>query len=361
MGFSLDGARRKFENGVVEFIEKAKDYSSKYTLEAEELKDAPIFNPFNPKAVSFFENYTFDLWSKLIKEIFDKKLRRISSDDKVTIKNLNPYLHYILEWRFDDNDVLGFPGYGDMYMYRAMVEVVDPNDPVILEFSSLVDWVEPENYTCNPPKSVIMTEGTTDKRILEETLKILYPHLVSYYKFIDFDLANMQGSSGHLLNIIKAFVATGVQHRTIAIFDNDTAGLDALRQLANVPLPDNIKVIPLPYLPIAAKYPTNGAQGNIEIDINGLACSLELYLGRDVLEDSTQQLTPVRWGGYMQGMRQYQGELINKSGIQERYFQILREVSTNPTLIQTHDWSGMHLVFEAIFAAFNNQPLFEFQ
>jgi hypothetical protein len=80
-----------------------------------------------------------------------------------------------------------------------------------------------------------------------------------------------------------------------------------------------------------------------------------------VLEDSTQQLTPVRWGGYMQGMRQYQGELINKSGIQERYFQILREVSTNPTLIQTHDWSGMHLVFEAIFAAFNNQPLFEFQ
>lgn len=353
--------RKKFEIGVVEFIEKAKDYSSKCTLEAIELKAAPIFNPFNPKAIIFFENYTFDLWSKLIKEIFDKKLRRISSDDKVAIKTLNPYLHYILEWRFDDNDVLGFPGYGDMYMYRAMVEVVAPNNPVILDFSSLVDWVEPENYNCNPLKTVIMTEGTTDKRILEETLKFLYPHLISYYKFIDFDLANMQGSSGHLLNIIKAFVATGVQHRTIAIFDNDTAGLDALRQLLDIPLPDNIKVISLPYLPVAAKYPTNGAQGNVEIDINGLACSLELYLGRDVLEDSTRQLTPIQWGGCMQGMRQYQGEIINKSGIQERYFQKLREASTNPALLQTYDWSGMHLVFQEIFNAFKNQPLFEFQ
>jgi hypothetical protein len=152
-----------------------------------------------------------------------------------------------------------------------------------------------------------MTEGKSDKRILEETLRVLYPHLMPYFSFIDFDLANMPGSTGHLLNIVKAFVATGVQHRTIAVFDNDAAGHHALRQLVHVPLPDNIKTIALPTLPLAACYSTVGPQGTLEVDIKGLACSLELYLGRDILELGRGALTPVRWTGLMQGAGRYQG------------------------------------------------------
>ncbi|MBA3571371.1 MAG: hypothetical protein H0W34_05240, partial [Pyrinomonadaceae bacterium] len=86
-----------------------------------------------------------------------------------------------------------------MFMYRAMLEVVPPDAPVVLDFSNLVGWVDYEAYTCNPPKTVIMTEGSSDKRILAETLRLLYPHLYPYYSFIDFDLANVPGGTGHLL------------------------------------------------------------------------------------------------------------------------------------------------------------------
>ena len=33
---------------------------------------------------------------------------------------------------------------------------------------------------------IILTEGDTDKRILERSLKLLYPHLADYFHFFDF-------------------------------------------------------------------------------------------------------------------------------------------------------------------------------
>lgn len=271
----------------------------------------------------------------------------------------NPYLYHILERR--DHDPFGYPGFGGMYMYRAMLEAAPPAAPVVLDFSSLVGWVGPEDYECTPPTTVIMTEGTTDKRILEGSLRVLYPHLFGYYSFIDFDLASMPGSTGHLLNIVKAFVATGVQHRTVAVFDNDAAGHDALRQLAHVPLPDNIKAVALPHLPLATRYPTIGPQGRVEADINGLACSLELYLGRDVLEDAGGGLTPVQWGGFMQGMQRYQGEILNKAAIQGKYLRLLADATADPQSARDHDWEGMRSIFRNIFDLFKDRPAFEYE
>jgi hypothetical protein len=203
---------------------------------------------------------------------------------------------------------------------------------------------------------VILTEGSSDKQILENALRILYPHLYHYYSFIDFDLANMPGSAGHLLNMVKAFVTTGVNRRTIAIFDNDTAGHEALRQLAKVPLAEDIKVMTLPRLDLAACYPTVGPQGRINIDINGLACSIELYLGRNILENVTGELSPIRWGGLMPGTGRYQGEIQNKTDIQEKYLRLLSDVESNPELMKTHDWCGIKLVLESIFDQFRHQP-----
>ena len=359
IGFTLSKAREWFEQGIEEEIERVKKYRGMTQLD--DSYDIPIedpFNPFHPEAIKYLEGYTFEVWSGLIRKVFEGKLKRIPFNQETDLQRQNPYLYHILERSNDSR--FGFPRYGGMHMYRAMLEIVPPEAPVILDFSSLWGYVDPEQYICDTPSMVIMTEGSSDKRILEGTLGVLYPHLKPYYSFIDFDLANMPGSTGHLLNIIKAFVATGVQHRTIAVFDNDSAGHDALRQLANVPLPDNIKVIALPHLPLATHYPTIGPQGQIETDINGLACSLELYLGRDMLEDATGKLIPVQWGGMMQGVRKYQGEILNKAAIQNKYFQFASDVSSKTELMQTHDWSGMRLVFQSIFDLFKNQPVFQY-
>lgn len=347
MGFTLNLAKRCFEAGVAEEIERAKKYRTMTLPETDEPVSFPLLNPFNPEAVRYLDKYTFELWSKLIKKVIDEKLAIIGMHDETDLRERDPYLYHMLEWR--NGNSLGFPGAGGMHMYRAMLEVVSPDSPVILDFSNLVGWVGSENYLCAPPQTVIMTEGTSDKRILEGTLRVLYPHLHPYFSFIDFELANMPGSTGHLMNIVKAFVATGVQHRTVAIFDNDTAGHDALRQLAGVPLPDNIKAITLPHLPLATHYPTVGPQGCVATDVNGHACSLELYLGRDILEDAAGELTPVQWGGLMQGVRRYQGEIRNKAAIQEKYFRLLSNAAVDCDVIQEHDWDGMRLVFKVIF------------
>jgi hypothetical protein len=359
MGLTLDSARKRFEEGVGESLRYAREYREQgHRFVGDDIPFYPL-NPSHPEAVEYLEGYTFDLWLGLLKSMFEQKLERISFNQPTDLQRQNPYLYYVLE-RGNDND-FGFPVYGGMHMYRAMLEVVSPEALVILDFSTLVGWTAPEQYLSDPPTTVIMTEGSSDKRILEETLRILYPHLHPYYSFIDFDLANMPGSTGHLLNIVKAFIATGVRHRTIAIFDNDSAGHDALRQITKLPLPDNIKAIALPHLPLATSYPTVGPQGRIETDINGLACSLELYLGRDILNDPSGDLTPVQWGGLMPGVKRYQGEITNKAAIQERYFSLLSAMSVKTELIETHDWSGMRSVLQSLFDLFKDQPVFEYE
>jgi hypothetical protein len=89
----------------------------------------------------------------------------------------------------------------------------------------------------------ILTEGVTDRRVLEASLKLLYPHLAEYYAFMDFDGANAPGGAGQLVNTVKAFAGAGIANRVIALFDNDTAARSALRGLEGVSLPSSMRVL----------------------------------------------------------------------------------------------------------------------
>jgi len=364
LGYTLNKVKDEFEKGKVRAIEESKLWEAKGYFKAidDGIEKFWITPPFATSKIlkQFYSGYTFEVWNQLIKKVIARKLRSVYNLQNETsrekrLKKQNIHLYHILEARGHDNGFkFGFPSENPYYLYRGLLEAVKPETPVILDFSSLVNWIEAEEYLCEPPKTVILTEGSSDKRILQESLKILYPHLYDYYSFIDFDLANMPGSAGHLVNIVKAFVATGVERKTIAIFDNDTAGHDAMRQLVNVPLPEHMRILSLPNLEFAKKYPTIGPQGQIEIDINGLACSIELYLGQNMLLDENNNFLPIQWGGYMQGAKKYQGEIINKITIQNRYLKLLSRIEANPNLSKTYDWSGMHSIFQAIFNAFNN-------
>lgn len=161
-------------------------------------------------------------------------------------------------------------------------------------------------------KIIVLTEGSTDTLILSRSLDALYPHLRDFYSFVDFTASNLAGGAGALVSTIKAFIGLGIQNRTVALFDNDTAARDALRALSSVTLPDNIKIVQLPALDFARDYPTVGPQGRTNMDINGLACSIELYLGSDVLADREHGFVPIQWKGYNQTLGQYQGEILNK-------------------------------------------------
>jgi len=54
-------------------------------------------------------------------------------------------------------------------------------------------------------KTVVLTEGVTDSRILAVSLTLLHPHPADYYSFMDFEAARVGGGAGNPANLVKAF------------------------------------------------------------------------------------------------------------------------------------------------------------
>jgi hypothetical protein len=115
----------------------------------------------------------------------------------------------------------------------------------------------------------------------------------------------------------------------------------------------NSWVTKLPTLSAPNKYPTIGPSGMVEMNINGMAASLELYLGADVLSDEQGCLTPIQWTGYESGVGQYQGEIMFKAKIQERFKRKLEMCRADPSFLEKADWSGLRSILSAIFEAFH--------
>jgi hypothetical protein len=124
------------------------------------------------------------------------------------------------------------------------------------------------------------------------------------------------------VKFLKAFAAARAPFRMIAVFDNDTAGIQAFRQASALGLPDNMIVTHLPDIELARVYPTVGPQGNRLVDVNGQAAGIELYHGRAALS-VRGELRPVRWTGYNQAARAYQGEVESKTDVESAFLEQL--------------------------------------
>jgi hypothetical protein len=201
-------------------------------------------------------------------------------------------------------------------------------------------------------KTVVLTEGVTDSRILAASLQLLRPHLADYFSFMDFETARVGGGAGNLVNLVKAFAGAGIMNRIIALFDNDTAARAALKALEMVALPGNIRVIQLPPLDLLRQYPTLGPSGEAVLDVNGIAASIELYLGVDVLQQGGGSLAPVQWTGLDGTLRRYQGEVVGKPALHERFFARLDRCRADASRIAETDWTGIEAILHQLLAAF---------
>jgi hypothetical protein len=182
--------------------------------------------------------------------------------------------------------------------------------------------------------------------MLQRTLEVLYPHLREFLSFLDYDQFSVSGGAGNLLNLLRGFAGAGVSNRVVALFDNDAAGSVQIARAAAITLPKNYKILQLPHLTFAELYPTLGPTGLINTDINGSACSVELYLGIPALTVSSDTLMPIQWTGYERSLSRYQGELVDKRVVQQRY---LDELDRG-----TADTKNMQLVFHQILTAFHD-------
>ncbi|MEL0621249.1 hypothetical protein [Psychrobacter proteolyticus] len=102
---------------------------------------------------------------------------------------------------------------------------------------------------------------------------------------------------------------------------------------------------------MAENYPTIGPTGEQSVNINNLAGSIELYLGDDVLKENGDY-TLVEWRGFDRSLGKYQGELLNKEGIQEKFYRKIAECEQNRSKTSQYDWSGMQLILVFLFTAF---------
>jgi hypothetical protein len=170
---------------------------------------------------------------------------------------------------------------------------------------------------------------------------------------MDFEGVRVPGGAGNLANTVKAFAGAGIVNKIIAVFDNDTAAEEAIRPLTDLRRPANIRLLRLPATEFLREYPSIGPTGTSNTDVNGVAASIELYLGKDVLADENGSLAPVQWTGYNSVLRKYQGEVLYKNAIHERFRHRLEACARNPRLLRETDWSGIRAILSAIFVAFH--------
>lgn len=175
---------------------------------------------------------------------------------------------------------------------------------------------------------VLLTEGGSSTRILLAAIEAMAPHLADLFGFLDFAGLQLKGGADALAETVRAFVGARVSTRIVAIFNNDTTGASARASLADIQLPPNIRTILLPPSVAGSNYPTTGPRGVSRMDVNGMACSIELYLGHDALSDGAGGLRPVRWTGWNSRMRRYQGAVEGKAQVEERFFAILAQCAS---------------------------------
>ena len=256
----------------------------------------------------------------------------------------------------------GFWGFTDIEfnkwnIFRALLDAFSDEQPVILDYTDLYDegWCDeyPTEKDFEVPKTIILTEGKFDSEVISKSIEQLYPYLSKFYSFMDFDEYKVQGSANFLTHYLKAFVASGIQNRIIALYDNDAAGMAELKDLEKYYTPDNFRVLCLPDIDLARKYPTIGPNGEELLNINGRGCSIELFLGKDILSENGT-LIPIHWKGYIDKAKAYQGEVMQKGLIQSKFRDKCKRFESNETpSVDDENWKEMKVLLEVIFNAFN--------
>lgn len=352
MGFTAETAARAFH---IARRERIASYEESNRVHGEDFFRDPL---------RVLQELTVDSWKEGLLEIQQRNLKPTYRSDPAC-SEYRPLLRYMvcdhgLEW-------YGYPGYDVRHMIRLALDALGDEADLTYDLSDLIlggyydtadDLTSHAMYLLqeqfeSAQRIVVLTEGSTDKWILERSLRLLYPHLDEYFTFMDFEGVRLAGGAGALANLVKAFAGARILNRVVALFDNDTAAAAALRALTNVTLPSNIVALRYPDVPVANSYPTLGPTGVVSMDVNGLAGSIELYLGLDVLVGDDGQLSPVQWRGYDEGVRRYQGEVLHKALLHERFRRKLEACERDAGKIANSDWTGLRRIIDLLRSAFH--------
>jgi HEPN/Toprim N-terminal domain 1 len=344
-GYTLDTARAAFTECIKIEVQELRE-----SCEEEE-----IGNRYEPH-LEIIQQLNVDSWVNTLRSIRSKEHRPIGNP--YAVPKGETLIGYMVARNW-----YGYNGHDLNVALRLALEAYPDAEEFIYDVTDLVlggnislDEEEYIEYVFSDPtigKTIVLTEGKSDVWILSESLKLLYPHLFDNFSFMDFDGFRVGGGVGPLANIVKAFSGAGITNKVVALFDNDTAAEDALRGLKSVQIPSHICICKLPEIDFLRDYPTSGPSGLISMNVNGIAGSIELYLGCDALLDAGGSLTPVQWKGFGAGVGKYQGEVLQKDTIQQKFRNKLNACQEDVALIKQTDWDGVRAILECLLSAFH--------
>ncbi|HEV2562405.1 MAG TPA: HEPN/Toprim-associated domain-containing protein [Rhizomicrobium sp.] len=304
LGVTSEAARASFEHWLQSERSNLQEYS--------EDGDAELYEP----KLKLLQEFSYDEWRRRAKWALQN---RYESDR-------TPPDAISAEMAESQDGWFHWPSGDDRLLLRAYLDAVPEVSEVSLDISALAQggYIDDENFIETSramasairreiESAVVIGEGVSDTRILQASLQGLFPEVANYFSFFDHSELSVDGGAFYLVKFLKAFATARIPTQLIAVFDNDVAGSDAFAEAVKLKLPANITPIRLPEIEIARNYPTLGAQGAHNVDVNGQAASIELYLGRHNLVAGNGDLRPVRFGGSRSRQGGYQGEVDGKA------------------------------------------------
>lgn len=316
-------------------------------------------------------NYRLLREENIFSEII-KKINAISFDDyckyltfyfnnRYNLTNNNNHLYNIFNNSISMNKDLFTFNYDAREIIILYAELLNNDEKVIQDLTEVThagyydydDFIvsDCEKIISNSSRAseqiFIFTEGSSDIYILKNSLQILYPHLFDFFVFIDYGSTNLGGGASVLVQLIKAFIGARMPNKIIAIFDSDTAALEAKSSIQNINLPINIKVTQYPWIELLDSYITLGPSGKSNDNIYNLATSIELYLGSDCIKDSSNnEYYPIIWKSYNEKLKKYHGEISHKNIIFSKFKQKIESYDLNNH--DQYDWEGLTEIWKHI-------------
>lgn len=255
------------------------------------------------------------------------------------------------------------------FIFRLILEMCDPNDDIILDFTNLGYWNDDciskaLEATNQIEKTIVLVEGTSDKDILEYAISRIYPHLSDLFYFMDFsdDYGHKrEGSTSNIIRCMETFYFSKLKNKFIAIFDNDAEGYSsniALRKKIKS-WPNNFCILCYPEMKEFRKYPTLAPNGEILLDdINRKASSIELYLP-DCLLKENGYFYPISWEARkkiekLDGSNEYlyQGVISNKDTIKRSFHTLRKQIDKGQRTFNIDEWLKMKQLLDEIVFAF---------
>lgn len=310
LGFTAERSKRDFQYALA--------------LEIERMEEDPTFYD---EDLLVLRGMTLENWKNAFATMTHRGVNYWDDPDPWAT---HPIIHRILAQ--DDHTLMHF-GSDHWYFVRAALDALLDATEIVLDLTDVTDagYYDKDQPVVSDARNailaahpvvepiVILTEGSSDTRIVKASLDVMYPHLAELYTFLDFEDVRAEGGAEHLCKIVRAFAGARLRTRIVGLFDHDTAGHAALASLSNITLPSNIRLLTLPDAQVALDYPTVGPQGLQRMDVNRMAGGIELYLGPSALHDGSGEFRPVRWTGYNRKLNRYQGEVEGKRDIVETY------------------------------------------